>query len=75
MAKTEPDNTDKNLISRRALLNNSLLAGLSIATGFHLTELSKIPKTNLSDVKNGPNNLAKSGRKAKEDTYIDNFDC
>ena len=33
MAKSNPGNTEKNLISRRTLLNNSLLTGLSLATG------------------------------------------
>lgn len=78
MAKSNPGNTEKNLISRRTLLNNSLLTGLSLATGLYLKDSSSIPqtKTKGSDFKNGRNNyLAKSGKKPQEDTYIDNFDC
>jgi hypothetical protein len=78
MAKTNPGNTEKNLISRRTLLSNSLLTGLSVATGFYLTNPSNFTytKANGSGLKNGSNNyLTKSGKKSEEDTYIDNFDC
>lgn len=78
MAKTERGKTEKNLISRRTLLSNSLLTGLSIATGFYLTDPTKNSYTNTNgpDFKNGSNNYsAKSGKKSQEDTYLDNFDC
>ncbi len=75
MAKTDQGNSEKNLISRRTLLRNSLLTGLSVATGFYLTKPSNFPVTIRPDLKNGDiNNLAKSG-KIREKTYIDNFDC
>jgi len=78
MAKTNLGNTETNLISRRKLLNNGLLTGLSFATGFYLTNSSDIlhTKVNESDFKNGQNNNSgKSGKKLQKDTYIDNFDC
>ena len=76
MAKTDQGNTEKNLISRRELLSNSLLTGLSFAAGVYLTGSSKIPhtKTKRPDFKNGDDSLEKSG-KISEETYIDNFDC
>jgi hypothetical protein len=77
MAKTESGNSEKNLISRRTLLSNSLLTGLSIASGFYLTNPSVFPfSTKISGSRNSLNNhLEKSETKLKEKTYIDNFDC
>jgi hypothetical protein len=75
MTKTDSGNSEKTLISRRTLLSNSLLTGLSIAAGFYLTNPSNFPAIR-SDLKNGGNSdLANSGKKSKEKTYIDNFDC
>ncbi len=78
MSKTGQGNTEKNLISRRTLLNNGLLTGISVAAGFYLTNPSgfSITKEKGSNAKNGDNNhSAKSGKISKKDTYIDNFDC
>ncbi len=74
MAKTNRGDTDKNLISRRTLLTNSLATGLSIAAGFYLINPAKLPftKANGSGLYDGHNNDMK---KLKEKTYIDNFDC
>jgi hypothetical protein len=78
MAKTDKGNTEKNLISRRELLNNGLLTGISVAAGFYLSNPSgfSLTKEKGSDLKNGGNNnLSKPGKKSNKDTYIDNFDC
>jgi hypothetical protein len=78
MANTEQENTEKNLISRRTLLNNGLLTGITVAAGFYLKNPSgfSLSKEKGSDAKNGANNnLAQSGKKSYKDTYIDNFDC
>jgi hypothetical protein len=74
MAKTERVNSEKNLISRRTLLSNSLATGVSIAAGFYLMNPAKFPfiKANGSGFKDGHNNNVK---KSKEKTYLDNFDC
>ena len=66
MAKTNPGNSEKNLISRRTLLNNSLLTGLSLATGYYLMDPTNIPLTKakgLNIKKGSNNNVAKSGKK------------
>jgi len=74
MVKPNPDNPEKNLISRRTLLSNSLATGLSMAVGYYLTNPAKLPftKANRSGFKDGLNNQLE---KSKEKTYIDNFDC
>jgi hypothetical protein len=74
MTRTDSGNSEKNLISRRTLLSNGLLTGLSIATGFYLTNPSNFPftKANRSGFIAGHNNHLE---KSEEYTYIDNFDC
>ena len=65
---------EKNLITRRTLLNNGILTGLSLAAGLYLTNPSNIPFT-MSLKKEGKSDLKNSDDKSKKDTYIDNFDC
>lgn len=78
MANINYERSKKNLISRRALLNSSLLTGLSLATGFQLTSLLNTPEPTageleLKDVHRSL--LVRHNPKSKEETYMDNFDC
>jgi hypothetical protein len=78
MANTEKGNTEKNLISRRTLLNNGLLTGITVAAGFYLKNPSgfSLTKEKVSEAKNdADNHSVKSAKKSQKDTYIDNFDC
>ena len=74
MDNSNQGNTEKNLISRRTLLNNSLLSGIGLAAGIYLNNLPKIPVT---AIKNGEKNDTgkKPDDQSDKDTYIDNFDC
>lgn len=74
MANTDSSSNEKNLITRRTLLNNGILTGLSLAAGFYLTNASNIPVT-MSLKKESKGDLKNSDDKSKKDTYIDNFDC
>ncbi len=74
MANIEPDNTEKKIVSRRALINN----GIALATGIYFTNPLNVPYTwaqKLRFKKEGKNKPVASGRPSYKDTYIDNFDC
>ena len=78
MANNGETSDEKNLISRRTLLNNGIVTGIGLITGFSLPSSSIIPNT--TDQKPGfkmgtKKDQAKSGKKSRIDTYIDNFDC
>ena len=72
------DTKEKNLISRRTLLNNSLLTGLSIVTGLYVTKPQNIlhAKAKKPDGDHRvKKDLTKSNSKTQKDTYIEYFDC
>ena len=78
IANTGETSHEKNLISRRTLLNNGIITGIGLVTGFSLPSSLIIPNT--TDQKPGSKmgskkDQAKSDKKSRIDTYIDNFDC
>ena len=78
MANIDLGNNEKNLISRRTLINNGILTGLGLAAGIYLKEPSNILRATAKKLgfkKAGQSNPGRSNRKSRKDTYIDNFDC